>query len=368
MKILYTNFHPRNGGGHATYIVNLARCLQGEHQITVATPGTSRLYAQASRIPGVRCVDMNFSTRLGPMLAEVRRLRQLLREGRFDVVHVNGSADHRQLMLARIGLRRPPRIVWTKHNTMPVRSVGHWIRARFGTEGAIGVSDFVTRILLQSPYRRVPVRTVRHGVDTDRFHPWLVEAAAQARQALLGTLKPGTLVLASVGGTDRDKGWMTLAQALARLPVEARERVRLLVAGDPIQGGLLADFESLGVTACVIFPGLIPDPERILAAADVGFVLSLHEACSFAACESLAMGLPTLVSNAGGLPEVVRSGSDGWVVPAADVDVGHGWLLDRLSSGVDPAMGRAARARALECFSMPVFARQTLDFYRQVCV
>ena len=111
MRILYTNFHPRNGGGHATYVANLARSFQGEHQVTVTTPSTSRLFAQASRIPGVRCVDASFSTRPGPMLAEVIRLRRLLREGAYDLVHVNGSADHRQAMLARLGLRRPPRMV-----------------------------------------------------------------------------------------------------------------------------------------------------------------------------------------------------------------------------------------------------------------
>ena len=67
MRILYTNFHPRNGGGHATYVANLARSFQGEHQVTVTTPSTSRLFAQASRIPGVRCVDASFSTRPGPV-------------------------------------------------------------------------------------------------------------------------------------------------------------------------------------------------------------------------------------------------------------------------------------------------------------
>ena len=53
MRILYTNFHGRNGGGHVTYIINLAKALAGSHQITVATPETSRLYRYAKAIPGV---------------------------------------------------------------------------------------------------------------------------------------------------------------------------------------------------------------------------------------------------------------------------------------------------------------------------
>lgn len=367
MKILYTNFHPRNGGGHATYIVNLARSFQGEHQVTVATPGTSRLFEQAGRIPGVRRMDVSFSTRPGPMLAEVARLRRLLREGGFDLVHVNGSADHRQAMLARIGLRRPPRIVWTKHNTMPVRGIGHWLRAYFGTDGAIGVCDYVSGLLRDSAYRGHPVCTVRLGMDTDVFRPATADESRQARRALLGEMPPGTLVLGSVGGTDRAKGWMTLVQALALLERADRDRFRLLVAGDPPRGTLRQEIEALGMTPWVVFPGLVPDPRRILAASDIGFVVSFQEAGSYAACESQAMGLPTLVSDAGGLPEVVRHGIDGWIVPAGDVDATEAWLRDRLACPVPSGMPAAARARAQECFAMPVFAERTLAFYRQVC-
>lgn len=367
MKILYTNFHPNNGGGHATYLVNLARSFQGEHEITVATPATSRLYAQARRIPGVRVWNTSFSTRFKPMLIEVLALHALLREERFDLVHVNGSADHRQLMLARLGLRERPRIVWTKHNTMPVRSLGNRLRAWAGTDGAIGVCDHVSQQLMDSGYGTRLVRTIRLGVDTDWFRPPGLGARAQARRELLGELSDDVCVLGSVGGTDRAKGWLTLVQALARVPVSQRRRFRVLVAGDPPRGTLRQDVDALGMGAYVVFPGLVEDARRVLAASDVGFVLSFQEAGSYAACESLSMGLPTLVSNAGGLTELVRDGMDGWVVPAGDVDVLHRWLLARLAAPLDAAMAAAARDRALSLFSLPVLARETMDFYRRVC-
>jgi glycosyltransferase involved in cell wall biosynthesis len=367
MKILYTNFHPRNGGGHATYIANLARAFQGEHQVTVATPATSRLYEQASQIPGVRCWAATFSTRPGPMLIEIMALHTLLREASFDLIHVNGSADHRQVTLARMGLRRRPRIVWTKHNTMSARSPGNWFRAWAGTDGAIGVCDYVSRLLLDSAYGSKLVQTIRLGVDTDRFRPPSTLARAQARRELLGDLPDDVRVLGSVGGTDRAKGWLTLAQALARLSAPQRRRFRILVAGDPPRDAVRSEVAALGVGPQVVFPGLVADPRRVLAASDIGFVLSFQEAGSYAACESLAMGLPTLVSNAGGLPELVRDGVDGWVVPAGDVDAVHRWLLARLAPPADAAMADAARDRALDLFALPGFAQRTMEFYRRVC-
>ncbi len=366
MKILYTNFHPRNGGGHATYVASLARELRGQHQISVATPGSSRLFQQLAQYPEINLVDTLYSTRVLPMLAELRRLRALLRQQRFDIVHVNGSADHRQVMLARMGLRQPPKIIFTKHNTMPINSFGNKLRARLGTDAAIGVSDFVSNILRASAFGRLPVVTVRHGVDTARFTPRQTAWRQAKRQEYFPGLADDVMVLASVGGTDRAKGWLYLARALARLAPQERERFRLLIAGDHLRGSLLADFQALDISALVCFPGLVPDPENILAAADFGFVLSDHEACSFAACESLASGLPTLVSNAGGLPEVVRTGVDGWIVPVADIDAIEAWLHQRLSQGEVQQMSVQARQRALDLFAMPVFVQQTMNFYKQI--
>lgn len=366
MKILYTNAHPRNGGGHATYITNLARSLGHEHEVHIATPETSRLYAQASQMPGVRCIPATFSTRFFTMLAETKRLHRLLCAERYDVVHVNGSADHRQAILACAAMRQAPKIVWTKHNTMAVASFGHTLRAALGTAGAIGVCDKVSDLLKQSTYAKKPIKTIRLGVDLDAFSPLETTQKIQARQRFLGDLPEETLVLGSVGGTDIDKGWPIIMRAIAGLPKAQQARVRMIVAGDPPKAAMQAEIEQLGLQQIMVFPGLIKDPVSVLAASDIGFVFSFHEAGSYAACESLAMGLPTLVSNAGGLPELVRDGVDGWILPAGDVQAVQHWLLTLLSEGYPLSMQKAARERAQNLFSMDLLGQSTLDFYTQV--
>ena len=365
MNILYTNFHARNGGGHVTYILNLLHGLVREHSVTVATPKSSRLYRLASAIPGVKVIDMSYSTRPSSWLAPRARLRALVREGRFDLVHANGSADHKQVMLSLVGLRRRPAVILTKHNDHAVQRMGHGLRARFATDRVIAVSDFIRDILLRSPYRRCGVVTVRHGIDTEFFAP--VDAAH--RQALrdetLGAGLRGKIVLGSSAGSDLDKGWLDLVEAISLLPADLRERFHVVVIGDPPNEEKVARVTELGMTDSVSFPGLIDDVRPTLAACDAGFVLSYREALSFACRELMALGLPVLVTRVGGLPENLEDGREGWIVPMKDPGA-IAAVLERIAA--DPSvlvrMGAEARARAAQEFNLPLFVRRTLEVYQ----
>lgn len=366
MKILLTNYHRRNGGGHVAYLLNLARMLREQHDVTIATPGTSRLYRYAGDLEGVKRLDVSFTSRLSSWFGERARVRRMLVEGGYDIVHVNASADHKQVMLALPGMRRRPRVVLTKHNDHPVTSLGHQFRARFATDHVIAVSDFVHGLLDDSPYRRCGITTVRHGIDTDYFAP-MPETQRQAwRERYFGPLAPDNLVLGSSGGTDFAKGWLDLVAGAARLPAEARARIRILVAGDPPNEEKMRRVHELGMASQIVFPGLLDDVRPALAACDAGFVLSYREALSFACREVMGLGLPALISNVGGLPENLTDGVQGWIVPPRDPDA----IAARLSAMLaDPGrvadMGRAARVKAEAEFSLADFAEATLAVYRK---
>lgn len=366
MKILITDIHHGNGGGHVTYILGLIAGLRHDCDITVAAPATGRLMQRVSAIPGVRTIPSLYTSRLPVMVGEVRRLRAFLEAERFDIVHVNASADHRHVMLAILGMKQRPRVIWTKHNTNGVRSVGHRIRALLATDAVIAVSQFVESMLGDSPYRRLPVHVVRHGVDTDHLQAQTETFRQACRAATFGELDPGTVVFGSVAGTDFSKGWHILVQALGRLEPQLRARARVVVAGDPPSAAMLAMVEAAGMSDFVHFPGLVTDIRPVLAACDVGFVLSFRESASYACYEAMAMGLPTLVSDAGGLPENVRHGVDGWVVPTGCVDTVAAVLRDMLVNRDSLAqMGESARGRVTSVFSVAQFVNGTRGVYEQ---
>ncbi|WP_222565893.1 glycosyltransferase family 4 protein [Novilysobacter antarcticus] len=368
MKILLTNFHDGDGGGHTTYLASLARGLAPCHKVCIAAPPGSRLLCEAGEIPGVTALAQPFPNGLR-QLAAIRRARNALaahlREHAYDLIHVNGSADHRLVLAAVRGLPRPPRLVLTKHNSKPMRGIGHWWRAR-RTDQLIAVSDYTRRALADTAYKRCRMATVHNGIDTGFYRPWRAGNARAERDALFPDSP--TLVLGSNAGTADYKGWMDLVEALARLPAEQREQVRVLLAGRPPSATSLARIETLGLGGQVRFAGLLHDVRPMIAAIDAGFVLSWDvETISFACREMMAMGKPVLVSEYAGLPENIRPGVDGWVVPVRDVAAIAAAIQTLLKQRAKlPAMGEAARAHALEVFGIERFVERTEAVYRDL--
>ena len=282
--------------------------------------------------------------------------------GEFDIVHVNGSADHRLVLAALRGLPRRPKVVLTKHNSKPMTGLGHWWRAR-QTDQVIAVCDYTLHDLQGSSYRRCRLDTVHNGIDIAHYTPWPAEAAAAERRELLGN--GATLLLGSNAGTASYKGWMDLVEALALLPAELRGHVHVMMAGKPPVASQLQRIAALGVVGQVHFTGLLTDVRPAIAAIDVGFVLSHDvETISFACREMMAMGKPVLLTDYAGLPENIEAGREGWLVPVKDPAAVAAAVQRILESHeLLPAMGAAARTRAEAEFGLERFVERTEAVY-----
>ncbi|MCF7751681.1 glycosyltransferase [Bacillus subtilis subsp. subtilis] len=366
MKILYTNFHSGDGGGHTTYLVSLARALSARHQVFMAAPDDSRVL-RVARAEGIaEPLDIAFSSglpTLGQQWADMRRLRRLVQQQRIDIVHANGARDHRVVMEVVAGLTHRPKLVFTKHNSKPSATFGNAIRARWGTDRVIAVSAHTRQMLLDSPYRRCPIDVIRNGVDLARFAP--AEASAGAALRARWTTDPDALVLVSNAGTDGHKGWIDLVEAVATLPESIGRHIHIAVAGRDADPRLLARVTALGLGTQVHLPGLLDDIRPFVASGDVGFVLSHDvETISFACREMMAMGKPVLVSDYAGLPENIDHGHDGWIVPVRNIAAIAAQVAQLYAQRHDLAgVGAAARQRAVREFGLDTFTGLTEASY-----
>lgn len=368
MRILYTNFHRGDGGGHTTYVLSLAGALRAAHEILVAAPPSSRIFIEACAIPGVRAIAMDFKG--GPIatLENALCLRRILQGEQVDIAHVNGAADHRLGMLAAAGMGgRRPAFIYTQHNDRLPTSIGAWLRARFATDRVICVCEHTRQRLARSVFRNSELRTVHNGVDVERFRPAGQGEVAEAKRRWLTPLHAGRLVVGSVAGTADYKNWLDMVEGVAGLPADVRSQIVLLIAGELPTEAQRSRVLALGMAGSVIFSGLLKDVRKCIAAFDVGFVLSSKmETISFACREMMAMGVPVIVSAAGGLSENVHALRDGWIVPAKAPDA-VAEILSKLVAQPHIArnLGQAAREKAVREFGLSDFVAKTHDVYRE---
>jgi glycosyltransferase involved in cell wall biosynthesis len=184
------------------------------------------------------------------------------------------------------------------------------------------------------------IRVVHCGIEDDFF----------ARSG--ETVPPAAARLVCVGRLCEQKAQLLLVEAAARLAARG-VRFELVLAGD---GEMRADIEQaidrLGLRRDVRITGWIgSDQVRAELLAARALVLpSFAEGLPVVIMEAMALGRPVISTYIAGIPELVRDGVDGWLVPAGDVDAVADAMQACLASPPQAlaAMGDSARERVRE--------------------
>jgi glycosyltransferase involved in cell wall biosynthesis len=164
------------------------------------------------------------------------------------------------------------------------------------------------------------VTLLYHGLDLARFPP-----PPEARSPRDGSDPADPLRIVSVGRAVAKKGYGDLLKALAALPQDLHWRFAH-VGGGELLGSLKAQGETTGIAGKVAFLGGKPQPDVIalLREADL-FVLPAKQAKSGdrdglpnVLMEAASQGLGIVATDFAGIPEFIRDGIDGQLVPAGD--------------------------------------------------
>ena len=143
-----------------------------------------------------------------------------------------------------------------------------------------------------------------------------------------------------------EKDHVSLLRA-ARTVVDELPRARFLIIGDgPTRPQLEALCTELQLTPNVHFAGSRDDVARLLPAIDVFVLTSTSECFPISVLEAMACARPAVCSAVGGIPEVIKDGETGYLVPPKDPPQLAARLVRLLQDPLTARrMGRAARAR-----------------------
>ena len=347
-------------------VANLATGTNRRHfQVFVASlyseqPGS---LAAALESEGVRVFHLG--KRRGLDLRMFGRIDKLLAELRPDIVHTHNYVLRYTLPPT---LRRgTPVRVHTIHNVADreVDRLGVWTQ-RLAFRGWVVpvVIAEAAAASFERVYRLSRPPLIMNGIEVARYRAG--NGARDQWRQREGFCADDVLFICAARFFPQ-KNHRALLQAFAAGPARL-PHCRLVLAGDGYLGPELEQqARNLGISGRVRFLGRREDIPDVLRGCDVFALASLWEGNPLAVMEAMAAGLPSVVTAAGGVPELVASGVHGMVVAPGDVAAMADAML-RLAEAPElrKAMGDAAAEHARSKFDVRRMVEAYESLYEQL--
>lgn len=390
VDMLTREYPPHIYGGAGVHVAELVRALRVSVDVEV------RCFGAARNEPNVHAYDVP------PNLSDANPALQTLGVNVAMASDVAGaSVAHSHTWYANEAgrlaqlLHDVPHVV-TAHSLEPLRPwkaeqlgggyrVSRWIeRSSFETADAViavsaGMREDILRCYPSLEPEKVSV--VHNGIDTTQWQPTFDDSVLDK-----WGIDPSRPTVVYVGRITRQKGLPYLLAAVKKLSSEVQV---VLCAGAPDTPEIMNEVESAVASLRESRTGLIWIPDHlsrhelctVLSSASVFVCPSIYEPLGIVNLEAMACGIPVVGTATGGIPEVVKDGVTGWLVPIDQVQDGTGTprdpdaYVEELSRTLGEAlsdpernreMGQAARARATEHFGWTAIAEQTRAIYERV--
>jgi len=311
----------------------------------------------------------------------------LVRDQQIDVVHGFGAsvlgyarrrakADAPLVLnpqgLEEFGATDPSRARVKRAAYLPLRRA---VRACARAADRVIATDRVLEpaVMTHLSVERSRVRVIPNALDVPALDR-LASAADGQRIRREANIKPGEVILLSAGRLEQNKGFHVLAAALGALadhaPAIAEGNWRWVIVGEgPYRRSIQSAIEKAGISRYTYLIGAVSDPNlhAWYEAADLFVHPSLYEGSSLVTLEAMAHRRPVVATTAGGLPDKVRPGLNGWLVPPGDASAlaaaisGALGQRDRFSQ-----MGNTARAIVEAEFSWSAAGAAVLRLYDEL--
>lgn len=353
-------------GGAEIHLLNLVRHLDRDrYSPVVLCIGKNGPIGEEIAREGVPVTELGLFRKGGPGRRITITLREFLRREKISLVH--SHLYHANYYGRLAAFREEVPAVCTIHNTYASpkvhrRLINRWLARR--TARIIAVSAPVRNDILR--YDGVDpskVVVIPNGVDPGRFDIPLTRAEARER---LG-ISAEHFLIGTVGRLEEQKGLRYLLDAV-RVLRERGKNAFLLVAGSGREEARLREQATRGgIEDAVFFLGARRDVAELYRAMDVFALSSLWEGGPITLLEAMASGLPVVATPVGIVPEIVRDGVTGFLVPLRDPAVlGEALWRVREDSARAEAMGREGRETVRGRYTHRHLAEKVMAVYEEV--
>ncbi len=287
---------------------------------------------------------------------EILKLLNYLKINKFDIVH---STLFNTNLHARVAARMAGVPVVTIEEQSDYERYNPTFGYIFRFISHILASDFTDKIIPNSEFVRDSLSraeriarnkffVIHNAMDPDRFNIQLTKEESRKKINLAKEAD----VIGCVASLSQRKGHIYLLDAFGKV-LDLFPQAKLLLVGDgPLRTKLKEIVDKKEISESVIFTGVRKDIPELLLSMDIYVSASLNEAFGVSLIEAMYMQLPCVATKVGGVPEVIKDGQTGVLVPPRDSDNLAKAIIDLLNNRrLSANMGKAGRKRVLEKFT-----------------
>jgi glycosyltransferase involved in cell wall biosynthesis len=322
--------------------------------------------AQALIDKGISLKILNLESYYNPL--NIIHLGLAMKRERFQLIHAHGYFAGTFGRLAAI-MSRVPVLIAHVHSTYYHYSKRNLLIEKFlsyFTDKIICVSQAVERfVTVNERIRKEKTCLIYNAVAppesllNDDFRNELRRSLGFESEAI---------VIAVVASLTANKGHGFLISAFRQI-FSTHPSVRLLIVGDgPLREQLEIVTRQLMLDRAVVFTGIRQDVFSLLQTADI-FVLPSQEreGLGVALIEAMAVGLPVIGTDLGGIPEVIEDGENGFLVsPGSSEQLAEALRKLVADQALRTGMGLRGRQMYEEKFTMPKMIQQIETLYDQL--
>ncbi len=295
----------------------------------------------------------------------VRRVGRVIDAVRPDLVHLH-SRIGADVMGGIAGRLAGVPVVHTRRVDNPEP---HWLAAAKYRlhDRVIAISEGIGQVLLAGGLPAAKLRVVRSAVDPRPFAGGCDRAALARGLGVAATERRPAPVIAVVAQLIERKGHRFVLDAMPAILAEVPQAQVLFFGKGPLVGPLQERIDRDGLAGHVRLMGYREDLPRLLPCIDLLVHPAIREGLGVSLLQASAAGVPIVASRVGGIPEAVREGVNGRLVPPADVPALTDAILALLAAPAErQRLGAAGRELVAREFSVGGMVAGNLAVYREL--
>ena len=364
MRIGITCYPTFGGSGVVATELGIALADSGDevHFISYAMPSRLNAVHERVRFHEVTVTPYPLFDPYPPYtLALATKMAEIADYEKLDILHVHYAIPHAiSAHLAREIVGSRLKFVTTLHGTditLVGRDPSYLPITKFGIEvsdGVTAVSEWLKEETAKNFATEKQIRVIPNFVDPARFRPH-----QRPRHHLFG--ESGDKILCHVSNFRPVKRIQDVLAVFERVSKSIPSRL-LMIGDGPDRSRAEAFCRDRGLRDRVFFLGNIPNIEELLGASDLFLLPSEAESFGMAALEAMASEVPVIGTRAGGMPEVVMEGENGYLLTVGDVEGMAARAIEILS---DPVLQRRLGVAGRELAEQRFNVAQVVPLYRQ---